>query len=924
MRTNGRVQAAANAKGFDSLDKLAEALLRKYPKPFKGLAARSLAVKLGAFNRGQVTWWQRRPQAAAALAQLTGMEVEALIEAGVASKRGLWAFEDFPELGTLPLVESEPADITQAIALESPSKYGNDLENWFAYALGRRNEHRRLTGPEDGIAWLHVPSGRGMDLLLARIEAHGRVPVVRAENLGEACAAAPHFGPVVIVPAGPTDLADLLSLAPRPSEQPVLVVSRQPVPKADAKSPARAILPSWGWLVATPSLRSKLSLGWGQGSEHGGIWDPKQIKELELRLNPDWRESLLFWVERRLDSTDSQFSAHGLLGWLRSFDPDEVYFPNPRSTLALARLCHPRGEGRLPRAGAATAGAELLRNVGHVDSRYLHLLKRLTQVAWMDNRYPWDAPRPWEDWIKGNSHTVSPAKKLAPRRRSESASAATVDGASGLATGDVAAALELGLLVQTASGQYRFRSQAEASLMLRDLLLSWIQAGNTELWAAPSVGDAQRQQLIDAALRGVESRTIERLCLQSLKAEPLSREAIGAAEAVFVAAGLRMAEGKLSYSSELGRLVEALFAKSESEAHTMVFPLGRPLQASSQSLDWVHACWGWSLHHPQPNRIPVMACDWFPMWGQPGVNFLAVLPSMLAGTDDLPGPIQARIAPLARTAAKLADALQPKLGLESESPEWPAMVALVCLTQVARGSRKADARWWRDLHATRWAPHALDEVLEANKEPPSGALAASLLEACAQPSTQGMMGLVYLGGLLWRRLLANAAPQHVLPLLSPQAYRFAIEIAAALPQAMRTYIVDEAPIELLRNQVVWDALLTAGRLPSDQRIAELLEPFSSASFGVAKWLWRHERDRCIGWAIDKRQPMHPMLLEHCPDEHALAVLNALPEEHHQIAPLFSSWPEWISRRVARSGAQAPELLMFLGRVTSDQTAGGTA
>jgi hypothetical protein len=922
MRTNGRVQAAANAKGFDSLDKLAEALLREHPKPFKGLEARSLAVRLGAFNRGQVTWWRRRPQAAAALAQLTGMEVEALIEADAARKRGLWSFEDFPELGTLHLAESEPADIAQAKALESPGEYGSDLESWFAYALGCGNEHRRLAPPEGGIAWLHVPSGRGMDLLLARIEAHGRVPVVRADNLSEACAAAPHLGPVVLVPVGPTDHADLLSLAPRPSEQPVLVVSRQGVPKADPENLVRTTLPSWGWLVATPSLRSKLSLGWGQGSEHGGIWDQKEIRELELRLNPDWRESLLTWVERRLDNTDSQFSAHGLLGWLHSFDPDEVYFPNPRSTLALARLCHPRGEGRLPKTGTATAGAELLRKVGHVDSRYLHLLKRLTQMAWVDNRHPWDAPRPWEDWVLGDSHAASPAKRLASRRRSGPASAASVDGAPGLATGDGEAALELGLLVQTASGQYRFRSQAEASLMLRDLLLSWIQAGNTELWAAPTVGDAQRQQLIDAALRGVESRTIERLCLQSLKAEPLSPEAIGATEAVFVAAGLRMAEGKLSYSSELGRLFEALFATSEIEAHSIVFPLGRTLEATSQRLDWVHACWAWSLHHPRPSQLPAMARDWFPMWGQPGVDFLAALPSMLASTNDLPGPEQARIAPLARTAAKLASALQPNLGPESAAPNSPAMVALVCLTQAAIGSRKAEARWWSDLHTFNWAPQALDEVIEANTEAPSEALAASLLEACAQPTGHGMMVLAYLQGPLWRKLLTNAAPQRVLPLLSPQAYRFAIENAVALPQAIRTYIAHEAPIELLRTQVVWDALLTAGRLPSEQRLTELLEPLSSASFGVATWLWRHQPDRCMGWAADAHQPMHRMLLEHCPDEHALAVLKALPEEHHQLTPLFSSWPEWISRRVARSGAQAAELLKFLGHFTSGQAAAG--
>lgn len=924
MRTEGRVLAAAKAKGFDSLSKLAEALLRAHPKLFKGVAARSLGAKLSDFNRGQVTWWRGRPQAAKALHELTGLEVAALIEADTAGRRGLWSFEDFPELGALHLAEHAPAAIAHPMAVGQTASYGSGPGNWFTFALGRGSEHRRMAGPEDGVTWLHAPSSRGMDLLLARIEAHGRVPVVRAETLSEACAAAPPFGPVVLVPVGPMDHGDLLSLAPRPSEQPVLVVSRQRVPQADTMRQVRATLPSWGWLVATPSLRSKLSLGGGPGSEHGGMFDQKDIKEFELRLDADWRERLLLWVESRLDHTDSQFSASGLIHWLRTFDPDEVFFPGPRSTLALARLCHLHGERRLPKPGGATAGTQLLQSFGDVDSRYLHVLKQLIWVAWTDSRHRWDAPRPWEDWVGPNSHAAAVARQAQPRKRSGHASAAAIDGASRPVPSDVATALELQLLVQTASGEYRFRSPAEASLVLRDLLLRWIQAGSTELWAAPTVGDAPRQELLDSALRCVDARTLERICLQSLNVEPWSCEAIGATEAAFVAAGLRMAEGQLSYTPDLGRLVETLFARCHVDTGVAVFPLGRTLREASQKLDWVHACWGWSLHSPRPARLPALASDWFPMWGLPGRDFLAPLRGELVGTGDLPGPAQARIAPLVRTAARLADALRPVLGLPSEEPESSALVALVCLTQAALGSREAEARWWGDLHSCNWALQTLDAVLEASKQPPSGALAASLLEACAQPSGRGRMVLAYLRGPLWRRLLMNAAPQRVLPLLSQQAYAFAIENAVALPPAMRTYIAHEAPIELLRDQVAWDALLTAGRLPTDQRLAELLEPDSLSSSAVAGWLWRHVPDRCVDWATDQHRPMHRLLIERCPDAHALAVLKALPERSYQLSPLFSSWPDWISRRIAGNGPQAAELLKFLSRITAGQKPGPAA
>lgn len=917
MGNDGRVLTAARTKGIESLNRLAQELLRTHPKPFKGVAARSLGAKLSELNRGVVTWWRSRPHAAQALGQALDIDVASFIDADSASRRGLWSFDEFPELEAINLASDEPATIHRVKPLGAAPVFDRLLESWFTLALEKGNEHRRLTGPQEGISWLYVPSGNGLDLLLARIEARQRVPVTRAATLGEACMATPRSGPVVLAPAGQIQSEDLLHLTLVPPQQPVLVVSNQRLPHSETQSLIRTPLPSWEWLAAAPAERARLSLGSGHGGEHGGLWDEKEIREFELTLDVDWREELLGWLETRLGRTDTLFSASGLSAWLDAFDPDEVFFPDPRAVLSLARLCHQSGERRLPKPSQADAGRRLLQGLGALDSRYLDLLRRLTVVAWLDVQRPWGVSRPWQDWMGTESKPRAPvaaSRSQVGRPRSAVTKPSLVISSPPI---DREAALKLQILIPTASGEYRLRSPAEASLMLRDLLLGWLHEGDADCWASPTVGDEQRQKLVDAALRGLNTREVEKLCLQSLGLEPWTCQSIGASEALFVAAGLKMAEGQLSYTPDLGRLLDVLFARCGTDQGFNTFPLGRSLHSTSQKLDWIHACWGWSLRSPSPSLLPSHARNWFPVWTGANGNFLAGLTLELAEDYRQPSPVQGRLAPLMLIAAEVVDAMRLDRVRGPEKEEMPALLALINLTRAVLGCCEPMAEWWLPLHSRSWAQDALDSVIDAAARPVSPALAASLLEACTRRESTGYATLTYLRGPLWTRVLQDVEPAAVFHLVSTSAYQLAISHAASLPPRMRTYLVNEAPPERLLGDAHWGVLLSSEELPSDKRIVELLNAPSFFNIAVANWLWHLQPDRCVSWATDSSWPAHQLLLEICPDEHVLKVLDLI-KDVKRMTPSHSSWQEWASRRIGRNGPSAVRLVGFLRSLSSEQ------
>jgi hypothetical protein len=115
----------------------------------------------------------------------------------------------------------------------------------------------------------------------------------------------------------------------------------------------------------------------------------------------------------------------------------------------------------------------------------------------------------------------------------------------------------------------------------------------------------------------------------------------------------------------------------------------------------------------------------------------------------------------------------------------------------------------------------------------------------------------------------------------------------------------------------WGVLLSSGGLPSEERIVELFNAAPFLSIAMANWLWHLQPDRCVSWATDSSWPAHRLLLETCPDEHVLTVLDLI-KDVKRMTPSHSSWQEWASRRIARNGPSAVRLVGFLRSLSSEQ------
>ncbi|MCY0853558.1 hypothetical protein [Cupriavidus sp. D39] len=58
-------------KGINSLEALARELIQIYPSEFAELEARSLSARIGALNKGNPVWWEKRPEQLKCLLELS-------------------------------------------------------------------------------------------------------------------------------------------------------------------------------------------------------------------------------------------------------------------------------------------------------------------------------------------------------------------------------------------------------------------------------------------------------------------------------------------------------------------------------------------------------------------------------------------------------------------------------------------------------------------------------------------------------------------------------------------------------------------------------------------------------------------------------------------------------------------------------------
>ena len=915
--TEGKVLTAAQAMGFDSLAQVAKVLVEKRPELFIGIAPRSLGAKLSDLNRGNVTWWRTRAEQREALGELLALETGELVMAEQARRRGLWVFNEFPELPALNLLIESPTAIADPVRASNEADSHEDLFDWMRIGTGSEHEQPPLSRLGWGVRWLTVPKGTGRSLMLGQFQARNRIDVFAGGTLPDLVSRVHPLRPAVLAPEGVTQQSDLSALAQLNPQQPVLVISTHPLPRRASDARMRTHLPSWEWLSASPLERDQSQLAGDDSRMIGSVLERDRLIEFVLQLKPEWRSLLLQWIEDRLSRhPDSLFSAKGLTAWLDAFDPNEVLFATPASVMSLARICHGIGERKLPKPAHPDAGMNLIKQLSGTDSRYRSLLTRLVARQWLDAGVDIQQGRSWDEWLTPPLPASRTSTPHASSRRNASAAPSHSEPKDvlQLTSFDLDAAANANLLVPNGDGNYEIRSQAEAMLALRDLLRSWLQSGDVTRWAPMVVGDEKRQEVTDQLLATIDDGSLIEMCRQVIQQPIWSLASLGASETLFIAIGLRMAAGTLGYQPEFGELLAQTLARCITDDAYISLPLSRSTRADRQRNEWIHASWGWSLVAPRPKWVPESMTEAFPGWMRREVNWLKLLSPPDAASPPLRDADVRRLAATVNTAVKV---LQITGSLPEDSMIPAALKAVVEILHATRNGGEFNTAWWQAVAMPHWSRQVLAASFADLSSSIRQRLAASMLEACVMmsPGSLDLYALVH--SRVWVQLLDTVDPVALCDDLSTHAIAFLANNVAVIPSQLRQAVFDKLDPRSLRPDFDWETLLGAVCPPSDAWLDRALNDLPFSWYSLATALWARHPQICLDKAIDPNYPYHCLLRDCCIPEWT-APLGMAMAQAATPADDPNGIALWAATRIASSGKHAQVLIDLLSSVAPRQ------
>lgn len=911
--TEGKVSTAALAKGYHSLNQVAIELVEKWPALFTSVAPRSLGAKLSDLNRGNVTWWRNRAKQREALGELLALETEELVVAEQSRRRGLWVFNEFPELPALNLLTESPPTIAAPVRASNAADSHGDLLDWMLLATGSEHEQPPLSRLGWGARWLTVPKGTGRRLLLSQFQARNRIDVFEGGTLPDLVRCVQPLRPAVLAPEGVTQQSDLSALAQLNPQRPVLVITTHRLPRRASDARNRTGLPSWEWLSATPLERDRSQLAGDDSRMIGGALDRDCLIEFELQMKPEWRSLLLQWVEDRLSRhADSLFSAKGLAAWLDAFDPNEVLFATPASVMSLARICHGVGERKLPKPAHPDAGMNLIKQLSGADSRYRSLLTRLVARQWFDAGADIQQGRSWDEWRTPPLPALNPSTPHASSRRNARPAPFPSEpkDALQLTSSDLDAAANANLLVPNGDGNYEIRSQAEAMLALRDLLLSWLHSGDVTRWAPAVVGNEKLQEVVDQLLTTIDDGPLIAMCKQSIQMPLWSLASLGASETLFIAIGLRMATGTLRYQPEFGELLAQMLARSVTDDAYIFLPLSRSTKTDRHRIDWIHASWGWSLVAPRPKWVPESMTEAFPAWARDEVNWLKLLSPADAASQPVRDADVRRLTAAVNTAAKV---LQVTGTLPEDSEIPAALRAAVAILHATRNGGKFDTAWWHDAAMPQWWSQVLAASFADLSSSIRQRLAASMLEACVSLSPDSLNLYALVHSRVWLQLLDAVDGVALCEDLSTHAIAFLGRNVAVVPPQLRQAVFDKLDPRSLPPSFDWEALLSKVFPPSDAWLDQALNDPPHSWYSLFTALWARHPQVCLAKAIDPNYPYRGLLRDCCTPEWT-AQLGIAIAQAARPADDLNDIARWAACRIAASGQHAQVLIDLLSAV----------
>ena len=914
------VTSTPKYKEIDGLDALAKALIYKYPDiAWKG-TFRTLAGKIGLLDKGDVTWWRKLPEQTQALADFLNIPVEDL---GVLAKSSTFvvSFSDFPALKPLDLKREAPWLLGQEVLSggQKISDYGRDtLDEWL-------QPNPASWRPPSEQAWLQVDSPIEQQLLTQQLLAAGQFVVLVVPTLADAAEPLQAGKPLIVSVSASGGEADFYALADRPDGAGLLVIAPFPFP-VQMRSSAADSFYDWDRLALRGRERRKFEV------IHPGALN--DFKRWAWTLLPDWREKLLDWVGHRLDRhhPDPLFTADEAKKWLADFDPQSVWFSTPSNLLQLCQLMNSR---KLPKVTDKDCGVKLAKALFKAGPAYRHeQMAALVQARWNSREVQWRGSLPMSVWLSLSPDALVAVSPAAIEQSASGKNLVTVK--KELAKLRIAAELghpdallASGLIQVDADGCYDFLHRTLATLLVRDQLLQQMATNAAEDWGWACF-DEQRRPLVDAVLDAMSLEqlvgTSQRACAGFVEGNA-SAAMIGAREALFMAVGRRIAVGNSIEAADVLPLARCVIAQLDmvSVIWTIPAPYSRPTQTDDDSLQWLTACWAWSLlpNGRAASEASVPDDSWlFPGWCQ-------ALPETPHWVTAL--WVDEKYEPASPAWLQFLRVIDEWLkDVDAPVVDAPRALHVGLLAGAAAGRWLPDVSWWAKVNEYRWAQDALIARLDAwgARDAPQVALRlwpSWLAFERSFPRESSWLATV---SRIRRWLLSTMKHLAALDALNDGDLWYLARLPVSLPPEIRPLLfkkltpllLKELPSTLVAALEQTPTIVALGQEEAfferfSAGIAPLLHGFLAherLGFAAATCLWRWDADAAIqrlqdSLHLDNLARQH--LLRACPAVHLPVAAKAL-----QTNPELFDLPAldgWARQQLPNAGAGAPALLAVI-------------
>lgn len=883
------VKTAPKYSEFGSYEKLAQALIARFPDIKWPPQARSLAAKIGLLDREDPTWWLNREMETASLAELLDLPVADL---GVQSRTSshLFSFSGFPGLEPFDLMREKSWVLAEA--RRDPKKSINEfgegvLDQWLEPAV------RMSFRPPSDLEWLHVPDDLERQLLVTGLAAAANYEVRVVEILADAADSLRGRKPLVVSVVADGGEKDLLALMDRPEGAGLLVIA--PFMPAVHETTISSS-PYRGFEKRTSSEREERLLELTSGAFPCWTWT----------LLPDWRERLLKAVEVRLNrhAADTHFSAQGVKSWLERFDAHEQWFSTTSELIQLCQIGHAISEKKLPAPNDPDAGKKLVNLLFKEKPLYQSMqIQQLAQARWNRPELAWRDGLPMESWLSlappvtgttvRNELDAIAHGKTQPERKKAADRVAKM-----LEAGNPDALLSSGLIKKCVQGNFDFEHPTLAGLLVRDRLMRQIAKEPLTSWALACF-DPERRLVVDAALDAVSVEHLMAATERLLQEVPDSAVTVGASEALFMAVGRRILNGSV-IPPALMPVAKSVIERMDLTTADWALPdlWSRPVESEDEKLAWITACWAWSLLPNAPFAMPDNW--WFPGWS----NSLPELPDWLSELwpDEKCEYVSLAWSQFFSVVDEwLKDMAQPLA-------DAPRILRMGFLMKAAHGAWPADSAWWQELVNSRWAERILLKKLQKVGVGAAARLWPSFLlfERNAPPNGYYFFSWVR----VW--LLQQLRPVDALNLLGDEDRRYLVQVLFTLPPELRTALLESlastAPTVRFGDELKFFEKFGLSSAPA----LALFLAHDQLGSAAAVCMWRWDAEKAVrllrqGKKITPHEQNN--LLYACPVANVPAVAEAVcaAPESFELATLAY----WARKHLPTAGSNAERLMAII-------------